>query len=142
MPPYFFDQGLKVTADVYLKVLQDVVVPWMKKVAAGRHFIFQQDGAPAHNAKKTQKWLAENVPEFWEKEIWPPSSPDINPLDYFVWGVVERDTNRTPHTTLKSLKAKIKEVMTSMNRNMVKRACGSFRKRLSTVIEKEGDLLE
>ncbi|XP_053695404.1 uncharacterized protein LOC128742928 [Sabethes cyaneus] len=134
MPSYFFEQGLKVTADVYLKVLKDVFVPWMKKVAAGRHFhfIFHQDGVPAHNASKTQKWLAENVPEFWEKEIWPPSNPDINSLDDFVRGVFERDTNRTPHTTLRLLKAKIIEVMMCMDRNMAKRTCGSLRKRLST----------
>ena len=68
MTPYFFDQGLKITAEVYLKILQDVIVPWMKKVAAGRHFIFQEDGAPAHNANKTQKGLSENVPKFCEKE--------------------------------------------------------------------------
>lgn len=60
-----------VSSEVYLKVLQDIVVTWMKTVAAGRHFIFQQDGALTHNAKKTQNWVAENVPEFWEEEIWP-----------------------------------------------------------------------
>jgi hypothetical protein len=25
----------------------------------------------------------------WEKEVLPPSSPDCNPLDNFVWGVSE-----------------------------------------------------
>jgi len=28
--PYFFKQGLRVNADAYLKVLQNVVVSWMK----------------------------------------------------------------------------------------------------------------
>lgn len=60
-----------------------------------------------------------------------PSGPDINLFDYFVWGAVEQDTNRIPHTTIVSLKANIKEVMTFMNRTMMKRVCGSFRKRLS-----------
>jgi hypothetical protein len=31
----------------------------------------------------------ENLPEVWEKEVEPPSSPDCNHLDYFVWGVSE-----------------------------------------------------
>ncbi len=27
--------------------------------------------------------------EVWDKEVWPPSSPDYSLLDYFVWGVSE-----------------------------------------------------
>ncbi|QQP36569.1 Uncharacterized protein FKW44_021713 [Caligus rogercresseyi] len=23
---------------------------------------------------------------FWSKEFWPPSSPDLNPCDYYLWG--------------------------------------------------------
>lgn len=32
MSPYFFEKGLKITAEVYLKVVQNVVVLWIKKV--------------------------------------------------------------------------------------------------------------
>src|SRR6218665_1829341 len=49
-------------------------------------FIFQQDGAPAHTARVTQEWLHANCPEIIEKDRWPPNSPDLNPLDYHVWG--------------------------------------------------------
>jgi hypothetical protein len=38
-------------------------------------------------SKKMQSWLKENLPEVWDKEVWPPSSPDSSLLDYFVWGV-------------------------------------------------------
>ena len=65
MPPYFFPKGLKINTEVYLDVLQRVMVPWMRSVAAGRPFTFQQDSAPAHKAKKVQAWLKENVPHFW-----------------------------------------------------------------------------
>ena len=49
MPPHFFAKGLKINDEEYVKVLRDVVKPWMDRVAAGRHYSFQQDGAPAHN---------------------------------------------------------------------------------------------
>jgi hypothetical protein len=48
----------------------------MDQIAENRHFIFQQEGAPAHNIKRTQDWLQENLTEVWVKEIWPPSYPD------------------------------------------------------------------
>jgi hypothetical protein len=44
MPPHIFAKGLKVNTEEYLKVMEDVVKSWMDQVAAGRHYIFQQDG--------------------------------------------------------------------------------------------------
>ncbi len=78
MPPHIFPMGLRVNTDEYLDVMKTVVKPWMDQIAGNRHYVFQQDGAPAHNSKKTQDLLRENLPEVWEKEVWPPSSPDCN----------------------------------------------------------------
>ena len=36
--------------------------------------IFQQDGAPAHNAKITQDWLGGRINKFWVKGTWPANS--------------------------------------------------------------------
>ncbi|KAI6646178.1 hypothetical protein LOD99_9385 [Oopsacas minuta] len=43
--------------------------------------IFMQDGAPAHTAIRTQKWLSEHLPGFWEKGVWSSNSPDLNPIE-------------------------------------------------------------
>ena len=142
MPPHFFAKGLKINTEEYLKVMKEVVKPWMDGVASGRDYTFQQDGAPAHNSKTTQKWCLENLPEFWPKEIWPPSSPDCNPLDYYVWGVCEQEVNKAPHNTLASLQAKITEVMGSLPRDTVAKACRRFRHRIEQVIEANGDFIE
>lgn len=141
MPPYFFSKGLKISAEVYLTVLRNVVKPWMDKVAAGRHYVFQQDGAPAHTAKATQIWLKANVPELWEKEVWPPSSPDCNPLDYYVWSMVEKDVNQHYHTSVDSLKNKIQEVMTNLDKQVLVKACQRFRRRVEAVIDAEGSFI-
>jgi hypothetical protein len=91
--------------------MEDVVKPWIDQVAARRRYVFQQDGAPARNSKWTQEWQKANLLEVWEKEIWPPSLPDCNPLGYFVWGINEIQVNKVPHNTAASLISKIKEVM-------------------------------
>jgi transposase len=142
MPPHFFEKGQRITAEVYVDVLSTVVEPWMRQIAGDRHFIFQQDGAPAHTANKTQKWLREHLPEFWEKEVWPPNSPDCNPLDYFMWGVCERDVNKRSHNTVASVKAKVTEVMTLLDRNTIVRACKRFRSRVEAVIDREGGFFD
>ena len=142
MPPHFFKKGESVTSEVYINIMRTVVKPWMDQIAGDRHYVFQQDGAPAHTANKTQEWLAGNLPEYWPKEVWPPSSPDCNPLDYFMWSVVERDVNRTSHNTIDSLKTKIVAVMTSMEREVVIHAAKRFRSRIEAVIEAAGDFIE
>ncbi|UYV64166.1 hypothetical protein LAZ67_2006860, partial [Cordylochernes scorpioides] len=134
MPPHFFEKGLRMNADTYINVLETVVKPWMDMVATGRKYVFQQDSAPAHKAKKTQSWLTLNVPSHWGPDIWPPNSPDCNPLDYYVWGVVERDVNKAPHTTIQSVKKAVHTVMTQMDKVIVAKACASFRTRLETVV--------
>jgi len=142
MPPFFFQKGERVNAACYINVLRTVVEPWMRQVAAGRHFVFQQDGAPAHTANTTQDWLLTHLPEFWPKEIWPPNSPDLNPLDYYVWGVCERDVNKHPHNNVDSVKAKITEVMQGMGRQEIVKACKRFRARIEAVIDNDGDFFE
>jgi len=53
----------------------------LEQIAGNWHYIIHQDSVPAHNSKKTQHRLKENLPEVWEKEVWPQSSPDCNSLD-------------------------------------------------------------
>ena len=83
MPLHIFEVGLKVNTKVYLDVLKSVVIPWCNQVAAGRPWVWQQDSAPAHKSKETQVWLQECY-NFVPFSHWPHSSPDLNPLDYFV----------------------------------------------------------
>ena len=85
MPPHIFEVGLKVNTKVYLDVLKSVVIPWCNLVAGGRPWVWQQDSAPAHKSKETQAWLQKEFYDFVTLSHWNPPSPDLNPLDYFVW---------------------------------------------------------
>jgi hypothetical protein len=61
--------------------------------------------------------------DHWLKGMWPPSSPDYNPLDYFMGSEVETEVNKPPHNTLTSLKVNISEVMTNIDREIVILPC-------------------
>jgi len=39
-------------------------------------------------AHATQDWLHTKCNDFIGKDEWPPNSPDLNPLDYHVWGAM------------------------------------------------------
>ena len=118
MPPHIFEVGLKVNTKVYLDGLKSVVIPWCNQVAGGRPWVWQQDSAPAHKSKETQECY-----DFVPFSHWPCSSPDLNPLDYFVWSYVENITNMTSHNTKASLIATIHRVFTDPPPVFVEKAC-------------------
>jgi len=48
-----------------------------------------QDSAPSHSAKATQNFLGDNTHDFISSQEWTPHSPDLNPLDYSVWDILQ-----------------------------------------------------
>lgn len=51
--------------------------------------IFEQDSAPAHREKGTIALLRRETPSFIEPELWPAKSPDLNPVDYRILGLIQ-----------------------------------------------------
>ena len=75
------------------------------------------------------------------KSVRPHSSPDLNPLDYFVWLYVE-NIIMTSHNTKASLIAAIHRVFTKLLPALVKKACFQFWICIEAVIEAEGGYIE
>ena len=142
MLPHIFVIGLKVNTKVYLDVLKSVVIPWFNQLVGGRPWTWQQNSAPTHKSKETQPWLQKEFYDFVPFFHWPPSSPDLNPLDYFVWSYVENITNMTSHNTKASLIAAIHRVFTELPPALVEKACSQFRIRIEAVIEAEGGYIQ
>ena len=142
MPPHIFQVSLKVNTKVYLDVLKSVVIPWCNQVACGRPCVGQQDSVPAHKSKETQAWLQKECYDFVPFSCWPPSSPDLNPLDYFVWSYIENITNMTSHNTKASLIAAIRWVFAELPLALAEKACSQFQIRIEVLIEAEGCYIE
>ena len=71
-----------------------------------------------------------------------PSSPDLNPLDYFIWTCVENITNMTSHDTKARLITAIRRVFAELQPALVEKACSQFRIRIEAVIEAEGGYIK
>lgn len=86
---HFYEGHLN--TDRYLEIL-DILRNVINNlpVAERQNLIFQQDGAPAHNSRRTRDYLNEHF-RSWigtNGQIrWPPRSPDLTPLDFF-YGVM------------------------------------------------------
>ncbi|QQP57726.1 Uncharacterized protein FKW44_002811 [Caligus rogercresseyi] len=67
-----------------------------------------------------------------------PSPPDLNPIDYFFWGYLERHTDRLAYNTKAALINSIMKQARKLDRALVAKACSSFRARIQRVIDAEG----
>ena len=76
------------TGDRYVTLLGDHLQPFMDFMYPHNDGIFQQDNAPCHRAGVVQNWFEEHSGEF-RRMVWPPRSPDMNPIKH-LWDVVER----------------------------------------------------
>ena len=61
-------------------------------------------------------------------------SPDLNPLDYVIWGIFE-NKNTSSHPNICSLKIAIEEEWNKIPEEFLK-ACKLFRRRVETITEK------
>jgi len=62
---------------------------------------------PAHRAPDTVALLARAAPLFIDPDLWPPNSPDLNPMDYKVWGVMQERVYQTSIHNVDDLKRRL-----------------------------------
>jgi transposase len=144
MPLVFIPNGIKINTEEYIRILKDHVKPWIEANydLQNTKIVFQQDGAPAHTSKRTQEWLKNNLPDYWGKDLWPPNSPDLNPLDYSIWWHVESRACRKPHSNITALKSSINKEWTAMDPEYIQTTCAGFRRRIEAVIKAGGGYFE
>jgi transposase len=100
----------------------------------GRPGYFQQDGAPAHRAKKTMKCLLKRVNVI---DGWPPNSPDLSPIEN-VWGILKvRIAARGP-STVEELGQMLQEEWDKLEIDVINRLMASIPGRFQLCIAQEG----
>jgi len=94
--PFFLERTL--TSVAYLQLLRERIIPRLIELFPNpnnpnhlaEHIWFQQDGAPPHFAATVRNYLNQTFPGRWIGRRgsieWPPRSPDLTPLDFFLWG--------------------------------------------------------
>ena len=109
---------------------------------------WQQDGASVHCLAKTMKYLDN---QFGEKMLamntlqgfdWSARSPDLNPLDFCVWGVLKEKVFKPRPRTMEELKRRIKLEVDRLDPAMLRRACLDVRVRCERLIIAGGGFIE
>jgi len=98
---------------------------------SGDVFIFQQDSAPAHRAWDTIELLRHETPDFIGPDVWPANSPDLNPVDYRIWGLIQERVYQTAIRDTNYLKQCLTCVLAELMLSVVDKAIEQWRPRHS-----------
>lgn len=141
--PYFFEGTLN--GERYLNFLQGAFQDILDSLPLETIRImqwFQQDGAPPHNAREVANYLGQHFNNRWigtnGSVSWPPRSPCLSPLDFFLWGVIKSKVYETPTNSLEHLRGKIRNAFAAVSQNDVRKAIMHTSKRARLCLQQNG----
>jgi len=67
----------------------------------------------------TVEFLERETPEFISQLLWSPNSPDLNPVDYSVWSILQEKVYKTCIADLDDLKHRIRTEWTKLDYHYV-----------------------
>ena len=105
-------------------------------------FTFQKNNAPAHHARETVALLSAETPDFIGPQYWPPNSPDLNPVDYAVWGILQERVYRRRIRDVDHLKERLIAEWRRLDQNIIDRAVNQWRERLRGCVIQNGGHFE
>lgn len=138
--PYFFHGNL--TAERYLDHLRTAVLPDL--IAAfpdpnnaqnlDPSIWFQQDGAPPHYGVNVRRFLDNQFERRWIGRRgpmeWPPRSPDLTPLDFFLWGHLKSRVYKNRPNNLEDLMERIRHEMNLISPQIIENSVNQVYHRL------------
>ena len=136
-PLIFIDQGVKINQHVYLEMIKNKVLPRVDETFGNTGVTFQQDGAISHTAK-----LVQDFKNFWAKDLWPPSSPDLNLMDFGIWSILEQNACTKSHKNVDMLKRKLVKCWKQIDTKTIHAICSKVPSRLHSVIQNKGGYFE
>ncbi|KAJ2940836.1 hypothetical protein O0L34_g10090 [Tuta absoluta] len=136
--PHFIEGHL--TGGTYLEMLQNVIPDLLDDIPLSYidqqdQMYYQHDGAPAHYQQAVRQHLTTEFGERWIGRAgpvpWPARSPDLTPLDFYLWGEVKRLVYTEEASSVDDLKqriirafeiVKLKTLNMNIQRELIKRA--------------------
>lgn len=148
--PYWFEDDDGRTTTVNQFNYQEVIGKFQQELRSNRLGAttawFMQDGATCHTAITTREYLKtlfkDRVISGKTEFPWSPNSPDLNPLDYFLWGYCKDNVYKNNPQNLDELKTEVESFIATITRLTCKKVIQNFGLRLNRIMVKKGSHIE
>ena len=141
--PYFF-RAPTVDTQAYKSMLRYYGLNHIAQLPGSP--IFQQDGAPAHTSNATREYLTRKLGNQWISKRgptnWPARSPDLTPLDFFLWGYVKDKVYAVRIHSLQHLRTRITRAIRSIDTATLSRVWKNVETRMDCVVRQQGKHIE
>lgn len=136
-----------VNSERYIQLLKRKFLPALRRKDIDLELAwFQQDGAGPHTAAAVMQWLEATFDtrfiSFRSPNVWPPHSPDLSPLDFYLWGYLKDKVYTPAPETTDDLKKAIVREMRKITPETCRAVISNFRRRLELVVQQNGRHLE
>ena len=95
---------------------------------------------PAHCARETVELLRNETPDFIKPDLWPPNSPDLNPVDYKVWEVMQERAYQKPVKNVDEMKQRLIEEWSGIQQGVIDQGIDQWRDRLNACVKAKSNL--
>ena len=146
--PYWFEdnneKALTVSKECYIAVFNKFWMDLESQQGINQNMQwFQQDGATPHTANITLEWLDQQFPDRLisrrRDQEWLPHSPDLNPLDFYLWGLLKDKVYQNNPQTIAELKLAITQNICAIKREKCNRVINNFARRLQKCLRHNND---
>lgn len=146
--PVFIEGHL--TGNSYLHMLRTVISGLLEEVPLAyiRGMYYQHDGCPAHYASAVRVYLNNQFGDRWIGRggpiAWPARSPDLTPLDFYLWSEIKRLVYTRERESREDLRSAIVDAFDKVksDRDTLRKLKDNLRKRAQLCIERNGQHFE
>lgn len=136
LTPLKLDCG-SVNSEVYIKILQNFLVPTMSTLYPDK-FTLVQDNATPHTSKLTKAFLKT---QNFRVSDWPPNSPDLNPIEN-LWAIIKHRVEVLVPKSMDDFRTKIEQVWDTLETEVIMNLINSMPERIRRCIEAKGECIK
>ena len=142
--PFFFSEPEE-REEHYTNMLRTFLLPLLRRRDRMATTVFQHDGAAAHLGPKVRQFLDDKFPKRWLGRRglvkWAPWSPDLSPVDFYLWGEIKNQVYRSRSKSVAELRTKITSAANSIRLRSLEAAFQEWLKRVDYCLNNQGTLI-
>ena len=101
---------------------------------------YQQDGATCHTPNASMREIESIFKDrIISKNLWPPSSPDLTPAAFFLWGLLKGKVYKNTPRTIEHLKDAIRQEIQAVNVDTLGKGFQNLDKGIQVCLDVKGD---